>query len=392
LVPDDEHLKISRLQGWDMPPWVDGSLNMHSTCTANKAVGTNYDVSKKAKMVVVKMFLQDSDEIIEALAAVFKDIQARPDRRKRSVVTMSMGLSERSPFWENKLSEAIRQLFKIDVPVFVPAGNEAGDPNRQHIDSYPALFAAFNFPLVVVGSANYDGSRSPFSQSGPHLTVHAVGNGVSCLPNDDNTPVSDQNGTSFAAPVVAAHAANLLSYDTVPFDTSDGDLVANLWNYLQSPGSSWARSPGVSMVWNGVQETNNSVDEPPIPEKQCTGVANKKYANRDTVVSNIQEFCPEAIKQGGPDPGSGSIGRVYSQGTVQQLSIVLDIPPGTPLPTEEACEANFLVIVDGCDVDLANPSNYKAGGQLSIGTIRYRVTPEKFRKTMYGAFGHWSFG
>ncbi|EPE25367.1 Subtilisin-like protein [Glarea lozoyensis ATCC 20868] len=392
LVPDDQHLQISRIKDWGLPPWVDHSLDMHSTCTANKAVGTNYGASKHAKLVVVKMFLQESDEIIEALAEVAQDIRARPERRKKSVVTMSMGLTERNPFWGDKLSEVIRDLFKLDVPVIVPAGNEAGDPNRQHVDSYPALFSNFNFPLVVVGSADYDGSRSPFSQAGPHLTVHAVGNGVTCLPNDDSTPVSDRKGTSFAAPVVAAQAANLLSYDTVPFDTSDGDLVANLWSYLQSPASSWARVPGVSMIWNGVQENNNPAEAapppsppppPPPPVQQCNGVASKKYVTRDTVAKNVLEFCSMAIKQGGPDPNSGSIGREFNTDTVEQLTIYLDIPPGSPMPSEEDCKTHLLSLVDNCDGnDPQNPKNYKAGGSLTIGTNVYHITPIRAHKPM----------
>ena len=59
---------------------------------------------------------------------------------------------------------------------------------------------------------------------------------------------------------------NLLSSDTVPFDTSDGKLVKNLWDYLQTDAASWARTSDIRVIWNGVTERDNPSVVPPARE------------------------------------------------------------------------------------------------------------------------------
>jgi subtilisin family serine protease len=373
------------------------------------------------------------EEFVEALELIVKDVKARPERKKKSVVTISFGyeglLAETNgPGTVNSIRNRIQDLIDIDVPVFAASGNERGKSGRDNIDTHPALLATPDFPLITVGSAEADGPQSLFSQGGPHLTINAVGNQITCMSKTGNTPRAGRWGTSFAAPLVAAEAAVLLSYDTVPFDTSDGKLVKNLRNYLQSDKASWNRYEKISMLWsvdfkpscfqpqllpwtpryaninrNGVQESDNPPfralpapnsaspsqaptpappPPPPQPVVTCNGIATKKYVARDGLVNNIQnDFCPDAIKQGGPDPGSGSIGRVYNKDTMEQVSIYLDIPPGTPMPSEDDCKAHFLLLVDGCDGnDASNPVNYKGGGLVTVGTNLYHITPESLRQ------------
>ncbi|KAF5638003.1 hypothetical protein F52700_4706 [Fusarium sp. NRRL 52700] len=94
------------------------------------------------------------------------------------------------------------------------------------------------------------GKLSEFSKGGPHVTLHAVGDPIECLPRDSKDPF-EQTGTACdykAASKVAGEIANLLSYENVPFDTSDRNLVKNLKAYLQSAAASWERYPGIRVL------------------------------------------------------------------------------------------------------------------------------------------------
>jgi hypothetical protein len=326
-----------------------------------------------------------------------------------------------------------KDLINIDVPMFAASGNFGRRVGRQNIDTLPALLATPDFPLTTVGSADIDGAQSIFSQGGPHLTLYAVGTNTTCLLSTGSTPDTDRDGTSYATPNVAANVANLLSYDTVPFDTSDGNLVKNLREYLLSDKASWARVPDVPMIWlvfsissfqtlllfrniryadldrNGVTEEHNPQGPPrpapnsapssqaptptpappppppPLPPElvmTCNGVVTSKCVSREGLANNIQnEFRPEAIKQGGPDVNSGSIGCVYNPDTIEKVSIYLDIPSGSPIPTLDECKAHFLDLVDNCDGNDPNsPVNYKAGGHITLGTHHYHITPEILRQ------------
>jgi hypothetical protein len=397
VVPDDQHLQTDNVKANGINPWDDPLQDSHGTCTAGKAVGNSYGVAKQAKLVVVQIWDVNADEVNNALRLIYQDIRARPERRKKSVISMSLWLE---PGWSdpnavNLLHDLIKRLLDMDIPMFVLAGNFATDPQRTDVDTYPAVFAAPDYPLVVVGSTDHGGARSSFSQGGLQVTLHAPGNQITCMLRDGNSPATNKNGTSYATPIVAGEAANLLSYDTVPFDTSDGNLAKNLRDYLQTDAASWARNPNIRVIWNGVTEKENpSVVPPasiqqtptptptPTPQLTCNGLASKKYVEHDGLADHIQkEFCPDAVKQGGPDKDSGSIVRRYNQDTPAEVSISIDVPPGTPMPSEGDCETHLLAITDDCDGnDPNNPANYKGGGLLTVGINKYHIDPEALRQ------------
>jgi hypothetical protein len=68
----------------------------------------------------------------------------------------------------------LRQILGLGVPFVCAAGNRDGVP----INHLPALFQETNTPILVVGSNDFDGSRSSFSQLGPQLTIYAPGRDV----------------------------------------------------------------------------------------------------------------------------------------------------------------------------------------------------------------------
>lgn len=361
VVPDDEHLQTDIVKEYGIFPWEDIQPDSHGTCTADKAVGKNYGVAKQAKLVIVQIIDVNVEELIIAMRLIIQDITGRPERKKKSVVSMSLYLDPGADGnAEHLFYEFIKKLLDMDVPMVVCSGNFAQNPQRLDVDTYPALFAEPKYPLIVVGSTDHGGARSSFSQGGPCVTLHAGGNKITCMLKRGDDPATDRWGTSFAAPIVAGEVANLLSYDTVPFDTSDGNLAKSVRDYLQTDAASWARTPDIRMIWNGVTEKDNpKIDAsgpavpapappppppPPTSERTCNGLASNKYVARDGLADHIQkEFCPEAVKQGGPDKDSGSIVRLYNQGTPEEVSISLDVPPGALYRTRATVRSTSLI-------------------------------------------------
>lgn len=181
-------------------PSVDTDVDYpsHSTCTAGKALGALYGASKKATLIVVRLHDITSEEFEEALELILDDLEQNPDRKKKSVVVASLTFDGD---WEPDLIEDVslnlRKLFDDDVPFVCIAGNEAEDPGRESVDEYPALLEGPDLPLLVVGSANSTGERSQFSQGGPHVSIYAMGEDITCLPAQAGGDLIDDSGTSF---------------------------------------------------------------------------------------------------------------------------------------------------------------------------------------------------
>jgi hypothetical protein len=152
-------------------------------------------------LVVVRLYLIHTDEFREALDLIIHDLDEHPERRKKSVVTMSLSIGQD---WEDGLIDQIRgrlnALFDRDVPFVCNSGNiDPVENDSEEVNEYPALLEGPDFPLIVVGSVNSEGALSDFSQRGPHVTLHAVGEDILCLPKDSQTPMR-KDGTSFGMP------------------------------------------------------------------------------------------------------------------------------------------------------------------------------------------------
>lgn len=335
------------------------------------------------------------------------DVTVRADRKKRSVVSISMIGDPADPESDVQelLEESLQELFELDVPVITGSGNNRR--NAQDVDTVPAQWARPTYPLIVVGSVDFDGKRSDFSQGGTQVTVHAPGKDVTCVPETGSEPSRGRSGTSFAAPLVAGEVANLLSYETVPLDTSDGSLVKNLRQYLAEDRASWKRVDQPA-IWNGVDEAHgptaagsgddsddgssdsgssgdgSSNTSPPL-HKECAGLGSRKYVSRSELKRLIEdEFCPAAVKQGALDPGSAALMRPYNSGTMDAVDIAIEWQPGVQFtPNLDDCTKYLLQeITDGCDGDdqKGNPENFKGGGFFSVGDVTYRITPTTLRQ------------
>ncbi|KAG9237195.1 peptidase S8/S53 domain-containing protein [Amylocarpus encephaloides] len=403
VVPDGEHLQTLASKASGSYPWDDGDPTSHPTCTADKAVGKNYGTTKHAKLIVVKLHSMDISELLEGFYLIYEDLLANPARRTKSVVTMSLTVESNpeSITGEGILKDIIQEIMVMGVPIVVPSGNDAGIEGLVDVDTMPSIWEGEDYPLIVVGSTDYQGRLSVFSQRGPHVFLHAVGEDSTCIFRDGTIHV--KSGTSNASPMVAGEVANLLSYDTVPFDTSR-ELVKNLRDYLKTDAGSWSRSanPEIRVIWNGVTEKDNSKVPPPEPTRlppppppstqpppivvgpnQCSGLAGRKYVARSTIADLVvREFCPTAVLQGVQDTNAGSIMRRYNEGTVEDVSISITWAPGLPFnPNVEDCKKYLGTIVDGCDGNEPNnPENYKGGGSIKVGEVEYRVEPKAVRQ------------
>lgn len=117
--------------------------------------------------------------------------------------------------------------------------------------------------------------------------------------------------------MVAGEIANLLSYETVPFDTSDGNLVRNLIAYLQSDEGSWERFPGIRVLWNGVEEGDN-----PKELIECNGLLSGVYVECDAAQELIEyDFCPVQAKRSGLHQQAGTVSRTYNIDTPNKVTL-----------------------------------------------------------------------
>lgn len=183
-------------QNKDMKGDDDNSEDFHSTCTADKALGQQFGVAKKATLVPVILAEDTMRELVAAFQEIAKDLGAHPERQGFSVVSVSMTSDGPGGRQAALLTRAIESVMALDVPVVVSAGNYGEEPGREDIDTYPALLASRDWPLIVVGSCNRNGERSAFSQVGNELTLYAVGEDITCF-EGQSTPTTGIDGTSY---------------------------------------------------------------------------------------------------------------------------------------------------------------------------------------------------
>ena len=174
----------------------DNSMDYHSTCTADKALGLEHGVAKSATLIPVVMAEDTMSELVAAFQEIATDLKAHPDRQGFSVASLSLTSDGPGGRQAALLSRAITEVMRMEVPVVVSAGNYAEEPGRPLIDTFPAVLASRDFPLIVVGSCGRNGERSAFSQIGDELTIYAVGEDITCFEGQD-APTTDIDGTSY---------------------------------------------------------------------------------------------------------------------------------------------------------------------------------------------------
>ncbi|MGN9763637.1 type VII secretion-associated serine protease mycosin [Micromonospora sp. SD12] len=147
---------------------------------------------------------------------------------------------------------AIGYAVDRDVVVVAAAGNlhDAGDPRP-----YPAAYDG----VLGVGAIGADGSRAPFSQTGAYVDLVAPGSDVLMAAPGQGHHRAE--GTSYAAPFVAATAALLREYRPELTAAQVAQRIAATVDPAPGDGRGGGYGAGVLNPYRAVTETGGGVPE-----------------------------------------------------------------------------------------------------------------------------------
>lgn len=246
---------------WDGPDTADPLIGELETTVGHSTFisGIVRQVAPDAQVLAIRIMHSDGVvneyDLIEALgllACRVADAEAGDMDKMVDVVSLSLGYFDESRAdvtYSSGLWQAIEALLSLGVVVVAAAGNFS---TRRHF--YPAAFSTLPtpgpVPLISVGALNPNGTKALFSDGGRWVTAWAKGASVvSTYPYDIDGCVSPQvkmdgrealdpddyaggfavwSGTSFAAPLLAAHIARqlLVGAEGVPGLDQPGDVAA----------------------------------------------------------------------------------------------------------------------------------------------------------------------
>ncbi|MFC7549079.1 type VII secretion-associated serine protease mycosin [Plantactinospora sp. GCM10030261] len=166
-----------------------------------------------------------------------------------TVINLSVVLYRDVPSIRTAVAFAVAR----DVVVVAAAGNrrDSGDPRP-----YPAAYPG----VLGVGAIGRDGKRSEFSQTGPHVDLMAPGAGVPVASLAGAT--QERDGTSYAAPFVAATAALIRQYR--PRSTAAEVAVQILDNVDPAPDAGAGHGRGVLNPFRAVTGTTGTGPAGPV--------------------------------------------------------------------------------------------------------------------------------
>lgn len=116
---------------------------------------------------------------------------------------MSLGVLENDAL----LYEAVKYAVDKGAIIIAAVGNDGKDELYKSIAYYPASYDE----VIGVGSVDFNGKRSAFSQQ--NNSVFVVAPGETCKSTLGTSDYGEKSGTSQAAPIVTAAAAIMLSAD-----------------------------------------------------------------------------------------------------------------------------------------------------------------------------------
>ncbi|SCG46774.1 type VII secretion-associated serine protease mycosin [Micromonospora inositola] len=165
------------------------------------------------------------------------------------VLNLSVVLYADDPAVRSAIAYAVRR----NVVVVAAAGNlhDSGDPRP-----YPAAYDG----VVGVGAIGTDGVRSPFSQTGPYVDLVAPGGDVLMAAPGHGHHRAE--GTSYAAPFVAATAALLRQYRPELTATEVARRIVDSTD--PAPGRGDGYGAGVLNPYRAVTESPGPVVDRPI--------------------------------------------------------------------------------------------------------------------------------
>ncbi|RWA06956.1 hypothetical protein EKO27_g8145 [Xylaria grammica] len=307
--------------------------DLHGTQVAAVINGEMVGVCKKCDVVYSgyrRPEVEDTDPRdwwLEDLLSAWDDMNADGRTPASSVINISAGskFNYWTPTFIKRLYDILKRMDRAGVTIVVAAGNWADTDNpfipgtkRKAIDTYPQLFAdpdntqniykdttdpndlGYLPNIIVVGAADQNGGKAPFSQDASFLTTYASGYDIYDANTRDDFDTT--RGTSFAAPQVAALAAyfkqlpsrwqSQMNQPNTNGPKAVKAMIVALQRYVKKAASGKRFDPAVPLVWNGMDvglnclfEHTEEQDKKPVcpklpddittyePPASCAGVA-----------------------------------------------------------------------------------------------------------------------
>ncbi|TEA10396.1 3-alpha-hydroxysteroid dehydrogenase/carbonyl reductase [Colletotrichum sidae] len=333
LVPPARGITRRDIDKTKNPKRISPREIQHGTCVATKVVGKTTGSARRANLVVVRVTM-DTFGMTKGWQAVRDDIK-KNNLQGRAVLSTSTGgwLNDNA---DRRDAEAmydmyrilVRGIVRLDVPVLCAAGNDAqrGYPEPH---SFPALLSA-ELPVIVVGASDDAGGPAPFSQRGDLVTTWALGTDVYCGDTRDLRDLSRlrrQNGTSFAAPLVAGVVASWMSSRRGDVAFAKGRVAQEARDRVVAHSYKRGGSPDhVPMLWNGWREECSSSSS---PSPSGGGSASSKR-RRDGAACPLK---PSGTATAQPTPTSGGGGGGAKPATTSTAA-----DPVFSAPADPACD------------------------------------------------------
>lgn len=269
--------------------------NGHGTHVAGTAAGTKYGVSKKSRVIPVRVLGCTGSGSTSGVIAGLDWIVSHHSAGNPAVANMSLGGGT-----SVALDTAVQSVINDGVTVAVAAGNS----NVNACNSSPARVAA----AVTVGSTGIDDARSSFSNFGSCLDIFAPGADITSSWIGSISAVTTISGTSMASPHVAGVVAALLGQNPSATPAQIAALLQSsaTTNKVSSAGIG---SPNLLLHLEGA--TTPIIENPPtetsVPDAPIIGVATALTKKRATVTwsasssgsSPILSYTVNAYRNGG---------------------------------------------------------------------------------------------
>jgi len=188
---------------------IDG--NGHGTHVAGTIAGRRYGVSKKSKVIAIKVLRSNgsgtmSDVIKGIEYAVELHLLARERARRSGKPYKGAGANMSLGGGKSKaLDNAVDGAVEYGLLFAVAAGND----NRDACDYSPAA----SEKAITVGASTIEDERAWFSNHGPCVDVFAPGKDITSTWTGSRTATNTISGTSMASPHVAGLIAYFLSLE-----------------------------------------------------------------------------------------------------------------------------------------------------------------------------------
>lgn len=196
--------------GWTAYPGDEADTTGHGTHVAGTIAGKTFGVSKKAKVISVKVFQGQFATVSSILGGIqwtFSDIVAKC-RKRRSVVNMSLGGD-----YSRSIDELVTAGSSQGIISVVAAGNLGRNATGLSPASTPSAITvgAVNADWEIATAAEY-GWGSNYGES---LDIFGPGVNIPSAGIESDTSVRFASGTSMATPHVAGLVLYFISVDGI---------------------------------------------------------------------------------------------------------------------------------------------------------------------------------